>query len=58
LTDFAEAIWQTLSGGGDCDTNCAIVGGIVVLYVGQEGIPTAWLNQREALPGWAVAGGG
>jgi len=40
----------TISGGGDCDTNAAIVGGIVALSVGREGIPNDWLKAREPLP--------
>ena len=47
---YEAAIWQTLSGGGDCDTTCAIVGGIVVLATGAEAIPSAWRNAREPLP--------
>jgi ADP-ribosylglycohydrolase len=35
---------------GDLDTNCAIVGGIVALSVGFEGIPADWLAAREAIP--------
>lgn len=34
IDDYAEAIWTTVSAGGDNDTNCAIVGGIVVLAGG------------------------
>ena len=36
--------------GGDVDTNCAIVGGIVALSVGWEKIPKEWLKQMEPLP--------
>ena len=50
LDDYAGAMWSTLSVGGDIDTNCAIVGGIVSLAVGREGIPSDWLWFREALP--------
>jgi len=50
LGDFEEALWQTVSGMGDRDTTCAIVGGIVALHVGEAGMPTAWLNAREPLP--------
>jgi ADP-ribosylglycohydrolase len=53
LDNYEEAIWQTMSGGGDVDTNCAMVGGIVALYTGYEGIPKAWLEHREKLPDWA-----
>lgn len=55
LTDFEQAIWLTLESLGDCDTTCAIVGGIVACYVGLEGIPTAWRAAREPLPEWAFA---
>lgn len=53
LTNYEEAIWQTASGGGDVDTTCAMVGGIVAMTVGQEGIPPQWLANREPLPAWA-----
>lgn len=32
------------------DTNCAIVGGIVALAVGPQGIPDEWVKRREHLP--------
>jgi ADP-ribosylglycohydrolase len=53
LDNYEEAIWQTMSGGGDVDTTCAMVGGIVACYVEQEGIPQTWLEHREKLPVWA-----
>ncbi len=49
LHDYREALIATLEGDGDCDTNCAIVGGIVSLRVGHEGIPAPWLASRESL---------
>jgi ADP-ribosylglycohydrolase len=48
LDRFEEALWWTARGMGDCDTTCAIVGGIIALSA-QE-MPAAWLEQREALP--------
>ncbi len=54
LADFENAMWLTASALGDVDTNCAIVGGIVSLYVGYEGIPQEWVNRREPLPDWAL----
>lgn len=48
---FEEAIWLTLGGLGDCDTTCAIVGGIVALRVGAEGIPRPWREACEPPPG-------
>jgi ADP-ribosylglycohydrolase len=50
INDFAEALWCAVSVGGDIDTNCAIVGGIVALGVGRERIPPDWLWYREKLP--------
>lgn len=50
LDDYAEALWATVSGLGDRDTTCAIVGGVVALAVGREGIPADWRNARE--PVW------
>ncbi len=52
LGKYEKAIRQTLAGLGDIDTNCAMVGGIVVLSSGAESIPLAWLNAREPLPDW------
>ena len=44
---FVEALGKTISVGGDCDTNAAIVGGILALSAGRDGIPAAWLEARE-----------
>lgn len=49
LSDYCSALWRTVSGGGDMDTTCAIVGGIAALACGKEGIPQDWLERREAL---------
>ena len=49
LDDYAEALWSTVAGGGDRDTTCAIVGGLVALSAGRESIPQAWLTAREPL---------
>lgn len=50
LTNFREAMAATASVGGDVDTNCAIVGGIVALSADWNGIPADWLSQMEKLP--------
>lgn len=50
LDDYREALWCTVSIAGDIDTNCAIVGGIVALATGVEGIPAEWLQARERIP--------
>ena len=47
--DYTEALWATVSALGDRDTTCAIVGGIVALSVGLEGIPEEWLTARERI---------
>jgi ADP-ribosylglycohydrolase len=53
LGNYEEAIWLTLAGQGDCDTTCAIVGGIVVMRTGVSGIPAAWNAACEPLARWA-----
>jgi ADP-ribosylglycohydrolase len=50
LHSYRDAIAATASVGGDVDTNCAIVGGIVALHAGWPGIPAEWLRQIEPLP--------
>jgi len=50
LADYAESLWACAEVGGDIDTTCAIVGGIVVGAVGLGGIPEAWRSSREPLP--------
>jgi len=50
LESFEQALWAAVSALGDADTNCAIVGSIVAMGTGVEGIPPAWLASREALP--------
>jgi ADP-ribosylglycohydrolase len=52
LDDYPEALWLAVRAGGDRDTICAIVGGVVASYVGLHGIPEAWLSRREPLPNW------
>jgi ADP-ribosylglycohydrolase len=47
LYSFEEALWETAKGRGDCDTTCAIVGGIVSM---SADLPPAWLERREPLP--------
>ncbi len=46
---FEEALGTAIIAGGDCDTNAAIVGGIVAISVGREGIPVEWINAREKI---------
>lgn len=49
LGDYEQALWSTVSGLGDCDTTCAMVGGLVALITGQASIPPAWVQAREPL---------
>jgi ADP-ribosylglycohydrolase len=44
---YTDALWNTVSGLGDRDTTCAIVGGIVALSAGRTAIPPDWLKARE-----------
>jgi ADP-ribosylglycohydrolase len=50
LDDYAAALWSCVEVGGDIDTTCAMVGGIVVGAVGLAGIPADWRAAREPLP--------
>jgi ADP-ribosylglycohydrolase len=45
--DYREALWATVSGLGDRDTTCAIVGGLVAL---RSRPPPEWVAAREPLP--------
>jgi ADP-ribosylglycohydrolase len=50
LHSYEHALWSTVSGLGDRDTTCAIVGGIVVMSAGTGCIPPAWLSGCEPIP--------
>lgn len=49
LDHYEEALWETVSGLGDRDTTCAIVGGVLALAGGADCISTEWRMAREAL---------
>ncbi|MFJ8601992.1 ADP-ribosylglycohydrolase family protein [Streptomyces shenzhenensis] len=54
LGDYEAAFWTTAEVGGDVDTTCAIVGG--VLAAGKAGTPPSeWLERAETLPDWVAA---
>jgi ADP-ribosylglycohydrolase len=55
LNDFERAFWTTAAAGGDVDTTCAIVGGILGARTGQERLPQQWLQSCEPLPTWVQA---
>ena len=46
---FEEAMWTTVEAGGDMDTTCAIVGGIIAAE-DRGAPPVEWLARREPLP--------
>ncbi|MFC4008923.1 ADP-ribosylglycohydrolase family protein [Nonomuraea purpurea] len=50
LDDYATAFWTTAAAGGDIDTTCAIVGGIVGVRAAP---PAAWLRSCEPPAAWA-----
>ncbi|UQX03336.1 ADP-ribosylglycohydrolase family protein [Streptomyces sp. RerS4] len=51
LDDYERAFWTTAQVGGDVDTTCAIVGGVLGAR-GDAVLPQAWLARTEALPAW------
>ena len=46
LDRFVDALGKTISVGGDCDTNAAIVGGIVALSAGERAFLSVVEGQR------------
>ena len=51
--NYEEALWVTVSGLGDRDTTCAIVGGIIAAAPSVS-IPLGWQRAREGLDGFAL----
>lgn len=51
IRHYEDAMWDTVSGLGDRDTTCAIVGGAVVLADEGATVPQSWLERREPLEG-------
>jgi ADP-ribosylglycohydrolase len=47
LDDYQSAVVAAIRARGDIDTNAAIVGGIVALATGPDGIPDDWRSDRE-----------
>ncbi|WP_067714116.1 ADP-ribosylglycohydrolase family protein [Nocardia yamanashiensis] len=52
--DFKEACWTAATAGGDQDTTCAIIGGILGARTTLDGLPRDWLACREPLPEWST----
>jgi ADP-ribosylglycohydrolase len=56
LGDYEQAFWTTAQVGGDVDTTCAIVGGVIA--AGKAGTPpTEWVDRTEPLPDWVPTSG-
>ncbi|GAA0634818.1 ADP-ribosylglycohydrolase family protein [Streptomyces thermocarboxydovorans] len=54
LGDYEQGFWTTAQAGGDIDTTCAIVGGVIA--AGKAGAPPAeWTDRVEPLPDWVPA---
>ncbi|MFC7218611.1 ADP-ribosylglycohydrolase family protein [Streptomyces polyrhachis] len=51
LGDYEGAFWSTVRAGGDVDTMCAIVGGVLAARR-EWAPPSAWLERTEPLPDW------
>ncbi|WP_431041805.1 ADP-ribosylglycohydrolase family protein [Streptomyces sp. P1-3] len=51
LGSFETALWTTAQAGGDIDTTCAIVGGVLASGAA-DAPPAAWLDRTEPLPDW------
>ncbi|NLL05888.1 MAG: ADP-ribosylglycohydrolase family protein [Clostridiaceae bacterium] len=47
--NYEEALWKTVSALGDRDTTCAIVGSVVALNTGIEGIQSYWIKSTESV---------
>ncbi|MFE1318611.1 ADP-ribosylglycohydrolase family protein [Kitasatospora phosalacinea] len=54
LDSLTDALWTTAEGLGDVDTTCAVTGGVVAARTGLSGVPAAWRERREGLPGWVA----
>ncbi|GAA1901766.1 ADP-ribosylglycohydrolase family protein [Streptantibioticus ferralitis] len=53
LDDFEKALWTTARAGGDVDTTCAIVGGVLASRRAGAA-PAEWQRRTEPLPDWLV----
>ncbi len=48
-TDFRAGVLEAVNAGGDADTNASIIGALIGLNVGLDGIPEEWRMQCPAL---------
>ncbi|MEU9558460.1 ADP-ribosylglycohydrolase family protein [Streptomyces fumanus] len=56
LGDYERGFWTTALVGGDVDTTCAIVGGVIASE-GAGAPPAEWVARTEALPDWLAPQG-
>jgi len=47
--DFSETLWNSIAVLGDRDTIGAMVGSLMALIVGKQGLPKTWIERRESL---------
>ncbi|GAA2092028.1 ADP-ribosylglycohydrolase family protein [Streptomyces albiaxialis] len=52
VDDYQGAVWAAARAGGDVDTTCAIVGGIVASGGPSVAPPEVWTHRTEDLPAW------
>ena len=50
LDDLKEGMLSSVEAGGDCDTNTAMVAGIITARLGEEALPQEWMKKLEKLP--------
>ncbi|MEU3017732.1 ADP-ribosylglycohydrolase family protein [Nocardiopsis sp. NPDC007018] len=53
---LASALWATVAPGGDMDTTCAVVGGVLGAGMTVGSLPREWVERTEPLPAWALEG--
>lgn len=64
-SSFVDAVVSTISGGGDTDTNAAIVGALLGAVEGREAVPSSWrrsiltarpvsVGRERPVPYWPV----
>ncbi|MGX2994114.1 ADP-ribosylglycohydrolase family protein [Streptomyces sp. JNUCC 64] len=56
LGDYPRAFWETVRVGGDTDTTCAIVGGVVAVSGDSGAPPGEWRDRTDPLPSWVLVG--
>ncbi|NSC24289.1 ADP-ribosylglycohydrolase family protein [Streptomyces albus subsp. chlorinus] len=54
LRDFRGACWTAADAGGDVDTTCAIVGGVLAAGGPVSAPPREWDERTEAFPTWLL----